>query len=195
MNEKPTIYLYGTFHSSEKSKRDIRNIFNRYKIDAVLIEGVDDRNQKTFQNEPFLAIFLWIYFKLLTKMGSEFGLAKELANKSNIYIKYMDKSENELVEYFHKPYNNIIVFLIIVGILLIFNNSIILLLSALFVLGILYLFYFALKTWNFREDFFYENIKETIENNPYNSVLILCGKYHTNFIKKKFDCIDLTKSF
>ena len=46
-----------------------------------------------------------------------------------------------------------------------------------------------------RNEFFYENIKKTIENKAYNSVLIICGKGHTDFIKKKFDCIDLTNSF
>lgn len=193
--KKPTLYLYGTFHGGKKSKSDLRNIFNRYKIDAVLSEGVKTQNQKMFQKEPFLVCPIWIYFQYLKEKGSEFDLAKELAKKSNIDFKLMDKSLNELIEYFHKPYNNIVFIIIIAGILLTFHNFILLLLIGLFMVELFYFLYFVFKVWNWREEFFYENIKETIENKPYNSVLITCGKSHTNFIKKKFDCIDLTKSF
>ncbi|MCZ7392114.1 MAG: hypothetical protein ABOK23_10730 [Candidatus Methanoperedens sp.] len=116
--KKPTLYLYGTVHSSKKSKSDLSNIFNRYKIDAVLSEGVETQYQKMFQKEPFLACPYWVYFNCIKIMGSEFTLAKELANNSEIPIINMDKSLNEIIDYFHKPYINIVLIIIIADILL-----------------------------------------------------------------------------
>ncbi|VVB93220.1 Uncharacterised protein [uncultured archaeon] len=191
--KKTTLYLVGTFHSSKKSKDVLKNIFTRHIFDAILTEGIDDKSC-SFRKEPIIVCIILTWFWFLNRLGSEFTLINTIANRHNIPVINMDKSLNEIIDYFHKPYNNTIY---LVFLLLFFKGSQNLIdLILLFILVIvIYLCYFLLRVQKFRDEFFHEKIKETKNGGLYNNILIICGKDHIEPIKRKFDVIDLNNEF
>lgn len=197
-NEMKSIYYLGTEHGTNKSKSAIAETFVRYKFYAVLVEGVND-NTKLFEKEPFLVWMFKLWFLYSNKRGSEFALAHKLAKDHNIPVINIDKSLNELIEHFHKPYNNIIFILILIICTFILNIYYVLLaafiIAFIFVEGIYFGYFLSKIGIQFRDKVFNKKINEIIESSLYERILIICGKEHTNHIKKYFEVIDLTDSF
>lgn len=192
------IYVIGTTHSSNKSKIRIKKAFKKYKFDIVLSEGVGGIENKMayWLKEPFLMIITQVYLLILAAQGSEFSLLAFLAKKHKIIVNNMDKSFSELINYFHRQHNYII-FLLIFIILIFFlhktPNKTLILITAYVFAEIVYFFYFVLNTGKIRNTSFFNKIDEAIKKGKHKNILVVCGRFHANCIKRKFNVIDLSK--
>ncbi len=208
-----TLYLAGTLHSSKKSKNTLEYIFTQYKFDVFLIESPKQSKSEWYRKEPFIFLPYLLYSSSLNKKGSEFTLADKFAKENNIPVINMDKSFDELINYFHKPYNNV-VFVIIMILIELFLNPVLFKLLPFFAGEMVYLLYFVIILLSFilaevlyfpyfvfsvtklRDTSFYEKISEVKNNGLYTSILIICGKFHNKPIMEKFaDVKDLTNIF
>lgn len=179
------LYLLGTDHISEKSKKAVTNVFTQTKFDAVLLEGVEHHKKivESLVKEPFLFLIFKIWLSGLNRKGSENKLANKLAKENNISVFYIDRSLDELIEYFHKPYNNIIN---LVFILLILSLNYIMMALSFLLIAFYFIYHRSKIVMQFRNEFFYKKINEKIESGLYGNILFICGRDHIDFIKRKF---------
>ncbi|WAM22423.1 MAG: hypothetical protein OI717_00410 (plasmid) [Candidatus Methanoperedens sp.] len=187
--------LFGTIHSSNESKTKIKKILEQHKFDALLTEGVQTKSSGWYRKEPFLIIPARLYFGWLDNLGSEFTIVDKIAKDNNIDNVNMDKSLDELVNYFHKPYYNVI-FLIVIIAMIATSSNLFLIIVSFIVAEIVYSAIFAYKFINLRDNFFHEKINDVDNSEKYTNVLIICGNEHVKGIMKIFPNVeDLTNTF
>ncbi|MFZ3384943.1 MAG: hypothetical protein WA144_13555 [Candidatus Methanoperedens sp.] len=186
MDKITTLYLLGTFHSGKKSKGALNNIFSQYKFNAILVEGIIDHKTQLFRKEPFLIWMLKLWFWYLNKKGSEFTLTYKLAKNLNIPVINIDKSLNELIELFHRPYYTLIFIMYII--LMIYTSHNLMTFILYFIMAeLIYFLYFTLIIGiKLRDEIFIKRISEIIEVGLYDNILVVCGKVHAYSIKKNF---------
>jgi len=196
---RPAIYLLGTTHSSKKSKKQIKRIFERYNIDAVLSEGVKGKwNKNLLLKEPFLSVIVETYLWLLHIKGSELSLIVELAKKRNIPMYNIDVTLSEMINAFHRRYNYLIPVILLSTFYYytgqVWSTSLIIkIIMSIVMACIFYLGYFVLKTKNLRDISFIDKTNKIQKGRKYKRILIVCGHHHCQAIKEKLDVIDLSK--
>ena len=192
----PQIYILGTIHSSGSSKERMRHIFNIYKFDIILSEGVDGRpDSNHIFKEPLFFMFVFPYYYILKLIGSEFDLLWKLAKQKHIPVVNIDYKINELVDIFNRWYNYLIIIFIFsccyYAFIYLNPFNFPILICLIFVITcsvVFYMGYFLFRTFKHRNKKFISSIYSFGER--YNNLLVVCGKYHRkylrNHLQKKF---------
>lgn len=191
MNEqKATIVLLGTIHWSDKSKKNIENLTEKFKFDCFLSEGIDNERAYTLKNfvkEPFFLIATFIWSLFLKYCGKDAPTLMKIAEEKKIPFYFIDKNLEEVIKDGHKWYNYLI-YLALFSILfvLIFHSfslyTKLTLITAFSVM--LYFLYFALITKKGREVVWMKNIVNVLKDKRFKNVLLICGELHKKEIEK-----------
>lgn len=195
------VYLLGTTHFTKKSKEQVKKVFENYKIDLILSEGVWGKLKiKEWIRDPFLSICIRVYFFISKIWSNEFYILEKISKDKKIPFRNIDKNINELFNYFYRRYNPIIFILIFLGLKIFYESykikNISPVIISLLMTFMIYFVYFVIKTGSIRNESFSEKINNTIKKKDYRNILIVCGKLHCGPIKKRFkNVIRLDKKY